>query len=704
MRWSRVAGGTVLLAIAIVALSLGLMRLDTSVPSFTATGAFTQAGEYPSGNTPNGIRYGSWNGSDAKIGTLTSTPFRAGFGIAMLVDGYPANAGNGIFLERVDTGRRVALPIPNTGESWQEVIAQIPVGWIGSKVRLVAVDGSSENRGWLGLAGVRRAGLRETLATDGRLRLFVFMILTFPFLLACLGIAATCCRRLSLSAFYLFPVSLLIAGVAAEAMFFVTMINTTAAAWIVISAMLAGSYATIRKMRDREFAAFFCTLDAVAPFLVLLAAATASIVLLSLTLPAVAPMISFLPQLGQLPPDNWLPDVFANHVALHLPPKPFYGDWLSSDRPPLQSGFDLISMTIFGGADSAGARYEAVGILLQATAYGMIYVLCRAFGAGILRSLGIVAFCIFSGFFYANTVYVWPKFLAATYAAASLAIALAPGKITLTRAIAISCGFAFGMLSHGGVAFTIPALMIALLVTQRRSALAILTVCIACFVVVSAPWSWYQHFYDPPGDRLFKWHLAGHIAPTPTPLTALLVEAYTTVPPSTLIANKRSNVRFLFDGPADGTITFTAAQHEFFIVRYGIGIFALPFLAALALVRTKRFRNAGIAAWIALASTVVWCAVMYLPNSTSIHQGSYLTMILIFVAGGLVLTEWWPLAAVAFACQAYDFVHVWVGPYLSTSVFESTSLVTLAGCLAIFVFIGWCAHLLIRAGASVPPA
>lgn len=43
-----------------------------------------------------------------------------------------------------------------------------------------------------------------------------------------------------------------------------------------------------------------------------------------------------------LPPDNILPLAFANALRTGHVASPFFGDWLSSDRPPLQVGFCLL--------------------------------------------------------------------------------------------------------------------------------------------------------------------------------------------------------------------------------------------------------------------------------------------------------------------------------------------------------------------------
>jgi hypothetical protein len=54
---------------------------------------------------------------------------------------------------------------------------------------------------------------------------------------------------------------------------------------------------------------------------------------------------------------------------------------------------------------------------------------------------------------------------------------------------------------------------------------------------------------------------------------------------------------------------------------------------------------------------------MYGPGTTVIHQGSYLTMALMFLAGGIVATEWVAVYAVVFIAQAALFVAAWLPKY-----------------------------------------
>jgi hypothetical protein len=141
--------------------------------------------------------------------------------------------------------------------------------------------------------------------------------------------------------------------------------------------------------------------------------------------------------------------------------------------------------------------------------HAWLFTLCRLVGCRIGRALVVVLLAWSSGFFFANSLFVWPKLLAATYVAIAFCIAIAPGKTTALRAALIGALSALGVLSHTAVGFTFPALLVASAIAARHSVWRNASIAIAALLLVTAPWTWYQHFYDPPADRLLKWHLAG---------------------------------------------------------------------------------------------------------------------------------------------------------------------------------------------------
>ena len=668
-------GRIVAVAIA-VCIAVLLLFIRGAYAPLTPSGGFTREGEFPSANERAifGPRYGSWSGSDAHTGTIISAPFTVGAGVDYFVSGYPSHAGQSLRFERIDGGGSFVPPFADPGETWKHVTYSVPLSWVGKSVRLVASDSAAGMQAWVGVADVRSASLISVLLNDTRMKLFLLTLCGCLAFLPALGLARRLCRRTGLPDEFLFAAVLIVLGIVAELDFFLTMINTTATQIMLILATVAACVLTVRDLRAPGTLAELRRSGAWIPFAVTVFATMLYVAVVDLTIRANAP--PSLIALFSLPSDNNLPHLLAEHIANHAPPKPFFADWLSSDRPPLQAGFDLFTRLFAPVVKDDYMRYQGLAQVLQTSCLGMLYLICRACGLGARRALGVTALALLSGFFFVNSVFVWPKLLSASYLAIAVATVFAPLRRSRAQAILVGVAVALALLSHGGVAFTLPALAIAWIVRDRIAGARLLaTACVAA-VVLLLPWMWYQRAYDPPGDRLLKWHLAGQMNVTPEPFAQTLTDAYA-VPFSTIVTNKADNVLPLvsYDG--------RTADKEFFSVRYALGALMLPFLAAFILMRQRRFRVAGSLACIALGSLAFWCLLMYGPGTTVVHQGSYLTIVLMFIAGGFVATAWPALFALCAAWQLYDFIATWLSTFSAPEFFTAGGLATLAGCLIV---------------------
>jgi hypothetical protein len=216
---------------------------------------------------------------------------------------------------------------------------------------------------------------------------------------------------------------------------------------------------------------------------------------------------------GGLPSDNDIPHFFAEWFALHghygdVPVYP--GEYLSSDRPPLQIGYALAQRTF--GWDRVALHYQVLGVLVQQLwIVGLWALLVASRARRATRGL-VMAAALFCDVAIVNSFFVWPKLLAASFVIAGLALLASPEGSTLRRQpwtavlLAVLAGLAY--LSHGSAAFGIvPLALIAVyrgLPSWRWVAAAV-----AAGLVLVVSWSAYQHYGDPPGNRLQKWSLAG---------------------------------------------------------------------------------------------------------------------------------------------------------------------------------------------------
>jgi hypothetical protein len=500
------------------------------------------------------------------------------------------------------------------------------------------------------------------LSADVRLDTIGFAVLIVSLVVPSVGAAGQIRCLLVLPRILLFGLVIVLLGVVAELIFFLTMINALCAVVITWVGAACGTYHTLREATTAAFRQTLRYADSWAPFFVTGAAAFAYLALLCVAIPGTGSVLSSVNAWLGTPIDNFLPHLLASHIATHAPPKPFSGDWLSSDRPPLQAGFDLLYAAVTPFANDSEPRYEALSVLLQASSIGLLYTLCRLSGCRGLRSAGIALIVWFSGFFFVNTLFVWPKLVAAAYLAVAVSVFLSPGELTWRRAVLIGISVALGFLSHSAVVFAMPCLALAWLIKKRLQFLAPFFAAVLAGTILLAPWTWYQNIYDPPGNRLIKWYLAGQITVNSDSSLLALHRAYADTPPLTIAYYKLLN--FVPPLGVNSTIlTLTRSRdREFFFVRDALGALFIPYLSALFFFRSKRrtLRTASRLAWIALGSIVFWCLAIYLPAYTVVHVGSYFTMLLMYLSGAIVATEW--IAALIFVAsyQVYDFATSWL--------------------------------------------
>jgi hypothetical protein len=379
----------------------------------------------------------------------------------------------------------------------------------------------------------------------------------------------------------------------------------------------------------------------------------------------------------RLPPDNMLPFLFAEEVRIGRFYKPFFEGGHSSDRPPLQAGIALSQYPFLPRPRELG--YTALGVVLQSLWIYAMWLFLRAFDLPPRMVLLALAVALFSGFVFVNSFFVWPKLLAAAFMIGFCSLILVD-KFAFALARSVPLMFAagallsFGMLAHGGSAFALIGLIAAAIVLRRRLPLKSLGIICAGSFLIYLPWLLYQRLFDPPGDALLKLHLAGIDHPDNGPLLQELIAAYSRLTPAMILHNKTANAVWVFDyereywsraigmfsalGRRDRTQAARSAQDlrslAFFHFVPTLG-FLVTGAVALAAGLNRRFRSSAwrVAArlWLLVLCTLVpWCLIMFKAEATSIHQGTYVTVLLAFSASILALwavTPWLALVVAA---------------------------------------------------------
>jgi hypothetical protein len=378
---------------------------------------------------------------------------------------------------------------------------------------------------------------------------------------------------------------------------------------------------------------------------------------------------------GQLPTDNDIPFFFAEWFYRHghaLAVPEFPGGWLSSDRPPLQIGYVLAQRPFYGS--HLELHYEAIGVAIQQLWIVGLWALLVAARLGRVTKALVMITVLTSDVAIVNGFYVWPKLLPAAMLLGAAALVLTPLWTGVRRSFWGAALFAallgLAMMGHGGSVFAvIPLVVVAAwrgLPSWRWIGAAALV-----GILFVAPWSAYQKWGDPPGNRLTKWMLAGSMEIDSRGLRQTILDSYGEVGVGGALHDKGQNfVQMAGGGPAVDTLraTVTAASHGhvaealtglrsvwFFDLLPSLGLLLIvPILMALARARGRQRAADWSFALTSLAVVAIgaaaWGLLMFgnIPARTVLQAGTFALPILAFCACVAGLRATFPRFAIWF--------------------------------------------------------
>lgn len=651
--------------------------LDAAI-EVKAEGSFRPGGEYPGAPfLARGLvrSWGSWSGSDEHTGSLTLGPFSAPERFRLGVGGYPRSAGIEIYVERIADGQRRPVSTPgDVRERWKITEFSPPAEWIGQPVRIVALDAARQRLGWVALTEPLRSevwsdfgALCEALAAWG----WQGLLLGAGYC----GAARWFARRRWLAPQWIPLGAGAIVALAGWVAFWIHLVDPLAGKVFSIAVIVAGVLA-LRRPGDPRREVPPDAEEKAASRVPALMFAVGFFYLLLLYLfptwldPLELPAHRFRPG---LPGDNAIPHQFAARLFAGEDPRATASDWLSSDRPPLQSGWLLLtwSVTRALGFEAQVASLSG-GIWFQLWWVAAAHGLLRALGMAPARARAWIGLMALSGFFLQNTVFTWPKLAAGAFACGAFGLWFMPGR-PLRRSDFVIGGVWAGLawVSHGGVAFSFLAMAPWVAWRAWRGEWRGWLIAAAAFSIFAAPWAAYQRLYDPPGNRLVKWHLAGQIAIDQRGAWQTLKDRYGALPWNEIWRQKVSNFATQVQPAAWQSLFRTSAaslegrqQDEFFFFSRALTWWPLAIIAvAIGLLRRRgpplAAAHAALAGWIA-ATMVVWCSLMFGVNNAVIHQGSYTTLLGAFVLCSAWFEAsgrgWLPVIALL---QGFTFLTTW---------------------------------------------
>lgn len=603
-------------------------------------------------------------------GGIESPPFTAPAWIGLTVLGDLTRPGNDVYFRRVDGNGRLPVRV-NTGfYFWRRVTLRLPFDWVGRQIQLVADGGPRQVGGDFGVSSPRALSTGTVFRSQFRALavLPAFLVALAFFLLPGLPLAVRLVARGRLSPGGTVPVAIVFSCTAGYLTFWAYFLHPLFGhvfAGLVLSC--SGAVLVADLWKGGAARALVLSDDVRLPL-----ALTALVGLFYLSLVYSVDLdvrtggevrVRFLD--FPLAIDNELPYYFADRLYHRQDPRELIGDWHSSDRPPLQAG--LLLLPPVGQLSGQPLIYSLIaGCAYQCAWVPAVWWLWAAAGLPRRRAGLALLLAVLTGFALVNTVFTWPKMLAAGLVVFAVTFALfgqKPGRpFPLLNVALLGLSAASGSLAHGGVAFTLLPLAVLLLLPRYNPGLSRLAAGAAVYLATMAPWSLYQALYDPPGTRLVLHHLAGRGTKERDDRPALrsILDAYGEIGFGQVVANKVANLKVLFRADARPPEELYPWPHnhdatqwpedavgfrrcEFLCLFWAPGLLNLGWVVALVYARrSPPALNPTLGVTVlalCLASVAAWVVLMFGPGSTVIHQGSYATFLLLFAALAAWLTS-----------------------------------------------------------------
>ncbi len=639
---------------------------------------FCPNGVYSSTTWPKNIVklsnvWGSYcNAGDQTLGKAVTTPFPAPKILSLYLAGYPSWPGISVWIENVVDGTKFFLkPSNNPREEWRKFDFSVPLSLVSKPIRLVAEDRSTAPGGWIAFSEPVAATPAWDLS-DARVLLGKALLSDVITFLPCLAVCGFFILRGTRNVCFLGLVALSTTGAVGYFSFWIWFLSPRLgrrlSLWLPILFIAALLFAIRRMDKTGRVLLKALLMPISLTATVALMVLAAGFLYGGLSDPLETAWTRFS---HPLPPDNTIPYLFAEGIARGHVPKPLIADWESSDRPPLQTGLVLSEFAYLRTEQNyprSELNYMVVADLLQSLWVIGLWALLISFELD-KRAVALTSsVCVFSGFVFLNSFYVWPKLLAAAYTLGLFAILLG-GRFGVTRleatALSVLAGAlaAFGLLAHGGTMFALLALGFTILILRVRVSLRSLAISALTLGTLYLPWLLYQTYYDPPGDRLLKYHLAGVEPITKSAFLPVLAAAYKSLSLGQILHNKFANIMTvaghgweywrqvsaligLLPG-ANHKSTLIAATASalraqdffYFVPNLGFLVLGIP---ALIFVLRRRSRSpehkVALSMWLFVALTAVcWCLLMFKPESALLHQGTYVMVLLAYAGSTLAL-------------------------------------------------------------------
>lgn len=546
--------------------------------------------------------------------------------------GNPNGPDTSIYIEDENSRKYIVPKLRTLDRGWVTATVKVPDDF-KNKVRVVASDNSVSEKGWLGIGKIIAVNQVEVLNIPIYIQTILFIGLFSFFISALFGFYLK--KRNMLDAFV--HMSLFV-GISSLIVFYSSLYSVQVGQIIsiLIFLFILKNIVSFNKEIYRVTSLVFLFLVSMMTIILFTAYSDLNGLENFQSISA--------HRWHHLPVDNWIPMIFADAVLNGHVPSPLFGSWLSSDRPPLQTGFFLI----FSNFSTGHLAYLVSSVGLQLLVIIFITMLLMRYVKYEGFILGVIILVFFNGFTFVNALYVWPKLISALYQGIAFYYLY---QIYLNKnaskyhyiLFGISSSLAF--LSHGGSVFYLLALSILFLfIIKNKTDMKRLFYGFVSALIVYLPWVIYQKLIDPPGDRLLKWHLAGQMHVSDDSFLKLFFDYYDKLSLSKWLDTQVRHYEQIFNSLYFNISNFSTISNREFLSNifrsfdYSFLFFSVFFIVFFWL---SKKQSAQIKTLIVLflgsyfIYILIWSLV--LTGNTVIHHGAYFAWFSGFIGIALII-------------------------------------------------------------------
>ncbi|HRE84081.1 MAG TPA: hypothetical protein PLN52_23760 [Opitutaceae bacterium] len=193
------------------------------------------------------------------------------------------------------------------------------------------------------------------------------------------------------------------------------------------------------------------------------------------------------------------------------------------------------------------------------------------------------------------------------------------------------------------------------------------------FAALMGPWVCYQKFYDPPGNRLVKWHIGGQDTPDDRGTFETIVENYAAQGWAETIKTKKRN--FVMQLGIDwhsglnrsAELMIMRRNNQYAHLIPALEVFLLgALMLPLALYRSRKVHQGIVPSplgryllWV-VATVVCWCLLLFKPEAVIFHGPNSLPLVLLAILAASADGTRYGAKWLVIVLQLLFFAYLWI--------------------------------------------